>query len=299
MKTHPFTIIRAAGFKWLGLSTLSFLAACTGETVISSSEATSSMGMAPSSVASVPASSSLAAISSATQASSSSAAPVSEAFLRGQEVYDAQCAACHQDDGSGVSGVFPSVLVGDCKIAPDACRDVASLAGYVASAMPQPGKCTDLNGSSCATDVATYITQAFAPFVDETDSDGDGIDNADEVAFGSDPFDADTDGDGFSDPEELEAGTDPTRGRDYPGHRRPEGWTAGGSGCAQGASGSNHTPSELPLALLLFGVIGLAHRRRTSRDALAVFLVLAACIGVPSIASAQQNAGIEQAEPGS
>ena len=181
MKTHPFTTIRATGFKWLGLSTFSFLAACTGETVTSSSEANSNMSMAPSSVASVPASSSLAATSSVMQASSSSAVPVSEAFLRGQEIYNAQCAACHQDDGSGVTGVFPSVLVGDCSIAPNACREVTSLAGYVASAMPQPGKCTDLNGNSCATDVATYITQAFAPVVDQTDSDGDGITGANDL----------------------------------------------------------------------------------------------------------------------
>ena len=182
------------GFKWLALSAFSFLAACTGEPVATSSSSVQSVASSHSSAAPISSSSqvviSSAGLSSSSQSTvseqsssapqssagqASSAAPVSDAFMRGQDIYDKQCAACHQDDGAGVPGVFPSVQVGDCTIAPNGCADIATLADYVASAMPQPGKCTDLNGATCASDVSTYITTAFAPIVDATDSDGDGI----------------------------------------------------------------------------------------------------------------------------
>ncbi len=41
------------------------------------------------------------------------------------------------------------------------------------------------------------------------DSDGDGLADVDEIAGGTDPFDADTDGDGLSDGDEVMLGTDP------------------------------------------------------------------------------------------
>jgi len=41
------------------------------------------------------------------------------------------------------------------------------------------------------------------------DSDGDGIQDLDEVNAGTDPANEDTDGDGFNDKEEIDAGTDP------------------------------------------------------------------------------------------
>jgi len=44
-----------------------------------------------------------------------------------------------------------------------------------------------------------------------TDTDGDGIDDADEVAAGSDPNNADADGDGLNDKEEAAAGSNSTR----------------------------------------------------------------------------------------
>lgn len=42
-----------------------------------------------------------------------------------------------------------------------------------------------------------------------TDTDGDGLSDADEVQAGTDPLNADTDGDGLSDGDEVQAGTDP------------------------------------------------------------------------------------------
>ena len=41
------------------------------------------------------------------------------------------------------------------------------------------------------------------------DSDGDGIQDLEEVELGTDPANEDTDGDGFSDQEEIDVGTDP------------------------------------------------------------------------------------------
>ena len=42
-----------------------------------------------------------------------------------------------------------------------------------------------------------------------TDTDGDGLTDAEELALGSDPLDADSDGDGVDDSTEVAAGTDP------------------------------------------------------------------------------------------
>jgi hypothetical protein len=41
------------------------------------------------------------------------------------------------------------------------------------------------------------------------DVDGDGLDNADEYAFGTGPLDPDSDDDGFTDGQEVSAGSDP------------------------------------------------------------------------------------------
>jgi thiol-disulfide isomerase/thioredoxin len=45
---------------------------------------------------------------------------------------------------------------------------------------------------------------------DGTDSDGDGLSDAEELALGTDPYDADSDGDGQTDGEEVANGTSPT-----------------------------------------------------------------------------------------
>ena len=43
----------------------------------------------------------------------------------------------------------------------------------------------------------------------DSDSDGDGIDDGDEVSGGTDPIDSDSDDDGINDGDELSGGTDP------------------------------------------------------------------------------------------
>ncbi len=50
---------------------------------------------------------------------------------------------------------------------------------------------------------------AASPAPVDTDSDGDGLVNSDEIAIGTDPDNPDTDGDGLTDGEEVELGTDP------------------------------------------------------------------------------------------
>lgn len=48
------------------------------------------------------------------------------------------------------------------------------------------------------------------------DSDNDGVTDAIEIQYGSDPFDPDTDGDGYEDGEEVELNTNPMNGADHP-----------------------------------------------------------------------------------
>jgi len=48
------------------------------------------------------------------------------------------------------------------------------------------------------------------------DTDGDGLTDAEEEFYGTDPNNPDTDGDGFSDFEEIVAGTDPLDPLSYP-----------------------------------------------------------------------------------
>jgi hypothetical protein len=58
-------------------------------------------------------------------------------------------------------------------------------------------------------DVVTPTTGATTTTFSPTDTDGDGLDNDDEVELGSDPNDPDTDDDGLIDGEEVFLGTDP------------------------------------------------------------------------------------------
>lgn len=48
------------------------------------------------------------------------------------------------------------------------------------------------------------------------DTDGDGLTDAEEVLYGTDPLNPDSDGDGFTDGEEIAAGTDPLDPNDFP-----------------------------------------------------------------------------------
>ncbi len=66
---------------------------------------------------------------------------------------------------------------------------------------------TDAAGNLLAANFAwTFAVLAGGP---DDDDDGDGLTNAQELEFGSNPFVADSDGDGWSDLDEFENGTDP------------------------------------------------------------------------------------------
>ena len=52
------------------------------------------------------------------------------------------------------------------------------------------------------------------------DSDGDGLTNAEEEFYGTDPFDKDTDDDGYTDYEEIMSGTDPLDPDSHPGPQK-------------------------------------------------------------------------------
>lgn len=65
---------------------------------------------------------------------------------------------------------------------------------------------TDSYGLSASETVSVIVFDLPDP---DGDTDGDGLKNADEVAQGTDPYQADTDGDGISDGEELRVGSDP------------------------------------------------------------------------------------------
>jgi hypothetical protein len=80
--------------------------------------------------------------------------------------------------------------------------------GADAGPISDPPVCTDTDTDGdgvCDSDEVTNGTDPNNP-----DSDGDGVDDGDEGALGTDPNNPDTDGDGVNDGDELVLGTDPT-----------------------------------------------------------------------------------------
>jgi hypothetical protein len=75
------------------------------------------------------------------------------------------------------------------------------------------GDCTNLDGDQVDDDQLGNPrptgSNCDIGSIEVNDSDGDGISDSDEVADGTDPFDADTDDDGLNDGDEVSAGTDP------------------------------------------------------------------------------------------
>ncbi len=64
-------------------------------------------------------------------------------------------------------------------------------------------------------DDATEIAHGYTPFgtgrLEANDADNDGLSDSDELSFGSDPLKSDTDADGFSDGLEIRSGYDPVK----------------------------------------------------------------------------------------
>ena len=64
--------------------------------------------------------------------------------------------------------------------------------------------------------LACAPTEVNVPLGSEMDSDEDGLTDADEVGYGTDPDNADSDNDGFTDGDEIAQGADPLSGDDHP-----------------------------------------------------------------------------------
>lgn len=84
------------------------------------------------------------------------------------------------------------------------------------------------------------------------DSDDDGLSNAEEADYGTDPDDPDSDGDGYADGAEVDAGTNPAFAYSHPYTADYQvGWCADGLPDATGPSGSNgstalYQPGDIP-----------------------------------------------------
>jgi hypothetical protein len=64
--------------------------------------------------------------------------------------------------------------------------------------------------------LACAPTEVDVPLGSEMDSDEDGLTDADEIGYGTDPDNADSDDDGFSDGDEIAQGADPLSADDHP-----------------------------------------------------------------------------------
>lgn len=77
---------------------------------------------------------------------------------RGQEVYNAQCAACHQANGQGIPGVFPAIAGGKITTGPVKDHIDIVVKGKAGTAMQAFG--TQLNPVDMAA-VITFERNAF------------------------------------------------------------------------------------------------------------------------------------------
>ena len=97
--------------------------------------------------------------------------------------------------------------------------EITAYAGSDPSEAVAMGLVTPTSNASIDTD-NDGLTDAeeveFGTDPNNADSDGDGLLDSDEVALGADPTESDTDGDGYGDGEEVDAGTSPTNAADVP-----------------------------------------------------------------------------------
>ena len=107
-----------------------------------------------------------------------------------------------------------------------------------------------------ASDHFPVVCDLMATAVASVDSDGDGLDDAEEMALGTDPFDADTDGDGLTDGLEVAAGTTNPLTADSNGNGCPDGEEA--LGLCGGCVGDLNADGIVTVAdvLLLLGNFG-------------------------------------------
>ena len=107
-----------------------------------------------------------------------------------------------------------------------------------------------------ASDHFPVVCDLMATAVASVDSDGDGLDDAEELALGTDPFDADTDGDGLTDGLEVAAGTTNPLAADTNDNGCPDGEEA--LGLCGGCVGDLNADGIVTVAdvLLLLGNFG-------------------------------------------
>jgi len=119
------------------------------------------------------------------------------------------CASIVSERFKNACYVFISNVAGtldSCKDAGDrsaACVETVALRDAIAAA--DPALCAPINNegtrSSCEEDAKALKGSQ--------DSDKDGLTDADEMRYGTDPLKSDTDGDGFKDGDEVKAGYNP------------------------------------------------------------------------------------------
>lgn len=99
--------------------------------------------------------------------------------------------------------------VGGCD-EPVAPRGCAASNECTVGAVCIDGRCVAGSDGSVDAQAALDAVAQDAGFDAPSDRDGDGLPDADEARYGTDPDNADTDGDGLSDGDEVARGTDPT-----------------------------------------------------------------------------------------
>ena len=79
-------------------------------------------------------------------------------MTRGEQVYNGQCAACHQPNGQGIPGVFPAIAGGKISTGPVQGHIDIVVKGKAGTAMQAFG--AQLNAADLAA-VITYERNAF------------------------------------------------------------------------------------------------------------------------------------------
>ncbi|MEQ1503167.1 MAG: MopE-related protein, partial [Myxococcota bacterium] len=158
------------------------------------------------------------------------------AFPGGTEVCDGADDDCDGTADDGLSVTWYADADGDGFGDPDVTlSQCGAPVGFVAV----DGDCDDTAATTHdgAAELGDLVDNDCDGAVDEgLDTDGDGIDNADEADFDTDPFDADTDDDGLDDGAEIDADTDPTEA-DTDGDGLGDGLESGVDGAGPDSSG--------------------------------------------------------------